>query len=409
MRRNLAVGLAASALLFAFAPRARAAGLNDYACRPSAAKPYPVVLAHGRSGHATDLVAITNALDAAGFCVFGEDYGQVTPTGQTGMDHLAVSAGEYEIVVDKVLAATGASKVDAVGYSEGMGVVGNFILARGGASRVHRVVSFGGLEHPYAHVGLAGVVDGVLFLPNTIKAVQASAPPFTSNVSAHDIVAAALGLAGTVGAKLSPADEEVVESAFVSDLFDPAYWTKLHGALSEAPGAFVAVNPNGHAIKTHDAAPSVCYTNIVSTADAITGQSAGYQDEAPNVENFLLVSNADHGGIISDPVAVGKMVAAFESPCAASESDAGASSGGRGATPDSGVLPDAGSGGATGDPPASGGGGGGGTNDNGGAATSGDASAATPSGCACRSARGGASGTAPTLAIDRDGAAKALG
>ena len=313
-------GLLAAVLLTTggvFVPSlSRAAGLNDYSCRATAARPYPVVLAHGRSGHATDMVAITDALVRAGYCVFGEDYGRVGGVGQTGMDHLAVSGAQFGGVVDRVLGATGAKRVSAVGYSEGMGVIANYLLARGGSAKVHRVVSFGGLHHPYAHVGLANVIDGTLFLPNTILAVQKSLPPFTSNVKAKDIAAAALGLASTVGANLSPADREVVESNFVSDLFDPQYWTALHGGLSEAPGNFVAVGTGAHSLPTKDAAPTVCYTNIVSIADPITGVSAGFQDPAPNVDNFTLISTADHGGIISDPGAIAKMLGGLNAPCA---------------------------------------------------------------------------------------------
>jgi uncharacterized protein (TIGR03382 family) len=261
--------------------------------------------------------------------VFGEDYGVAQPGGQPGMAHLVVGAQQFKSVVQKVLAATGAPKVDVVGYSEGTGVIANFILQQGGDAMVHRAVSFAGLHHPYALVGLANVIDGTLFLPNIIQAVQNALPPFTSNIQLKTIAAAALGLAP--GA-LSPGDQELVQSDFVSDMFDPAYWKALHGGLSEAPGVFASVSASVRSLPTKDAAPGVCYTNIVSIGDFMAGASAGFQDAAPNVENFVLISVADHVGIISDPGALAKMLAGLAAPCnpAAGGNTAGSTTHGQG-------------------------------------------------------------------------------
>jgi hypothetical protein len=76
------------------------------------------------------------------------------------------------------------------------------------------------------------VIDANLFLPNTVLAVQKLLPPFTSNIQVEDIAAAALGLASAVGANLPEGDRELVESGFVSDLFNPQYWAEIHGGLS---------------------------------------------------------------------------------------------------------------------------------------------------------------------------------
>lgn len=303
--------LTAAALVAATTGTAHA-GLNDPNCVPAADRPFPVVLAHGRGGHATDLVAITAALEADGRCVYGEDYGQINGVGETGMDHLATSGAQIGAVIDRVLLATGAARVDVIGYSEGTGVLANFILGRGGANRVHRAVSFGGLHHPYAHAGAPGFFDNDVFLPNLIVEARKVLP----GVTAQQVITAALDLYAAAGGQLAGVYRDVATSPFASDLFEPVYWAGLHGGLSEPPGRILRLDTDGHSIATSDAAPTVCYTNIVSFGDIITGPSAGFQDPAPNVDNFLLVALADHGQILSHPEAIGRMMAGLRAPCA---------------------------------------------------------------------------------------------
>lgn len=310
--RRVLAAAAAAAVVTSFGPAAEAAAFNDPACRPAPGKS-PVVLVHGRGGNVDEMTAIRGALVANGYCVFGKNYGQERPGRPYGLARLDVSGEEIKRFIEGVLQSTGAPQVDVIGHSAGTGVLDNYVLRRGGAAQVRRLVSFGGLHHPYAHVGLARVIDANLFLPNTIRAVQDLVPPFTSNVGYKDVAAAALGVASSVGANLSEADRELVESGFVADLFDPKYWNELHGGLSEEAGKFVAVN--GRSLPTKDAAPNVCYTNIVGVADLVTGTNAGFQDEGPNVDNFVLPTAADHVQMISDPVALAKMVSALDAPC----------------------------------------------------------------------------------------------
>ena len=239
------------------------ASINDPSCQLTPARPYPVVLVHGRSGHATDLAAITSALEADGYCVYGIDYGMYD--GQTGLDHLTVSGGQLAAYVEQVLAVTGAGQVDAVGYSEGTGVIQDFILGKGGAPLVHRVVSFGGLQHTYAHVGAPGFGDSDLYLPNLIAAARAIDP----NISAQQVITAALDIYAGVGGQIAGVDRAVAESPFASDLFDPVYWTNLQGSLSEPAGTYIRVATNGHTLPTHDRGVGVCYTNILPTRSRV--------------------------------------------------------------------------------------------------------------------------------------------
>jgi pimeloyl-ACP methyl ester carboxylesterase len=269
------------------------AGWNDWECKPTPAHPRPVILVHGRGGTIDGFDTLVTALTSEGYCVFGTNYGQVGGTGQYGVDHLWYSAAQIEVFARQVMDATGATHVDMVGHSAGTGVIANLILARGGDTYVYRAVSFAGLHHPYAHAGAAGYLDNDLFLPNT--------PP-------EMFVLARAAVAG--------ADPETVNSNFVTDLFDPVYWTMLHGGLSESPGTYMKLVTQGRSIPTRDASPSICYTNIVGIADLLAGPSAGFQDPRPNIDNFLLQTASDHAQILADPIAITKTLEALGTSCA---------------------------------------------------------------------------------------------
>lgn len=298
-----------AAVVLLLASTASAGTVNDPACRPSSAHPYPVVLVHGRSGHFTDMHSISDALLAAGFCVFGQDYGMYD--GQTGLDHLTVSGGQLRDFVHQVLATTGATQVDAVGYSEGTGVIQDFILGKAGAATVNRVVSFDGLQHPYAHAGAAGIADSDLFLPNLLVTARLVDPTIT----AQQVITNAIDLYAGAGGQIGDLDRGVAESPFAADLFDPVYWTTLQGSLSEPDGVYLRLATSGHSLPTHDRGAGVCYTNFVSLGDTLVGPSAGFEDPASGVENVVLQSSADHGTVIDDAGGIARMVAALSADC----------------------------------------------------------------------------------------------
>src|SRR2546423_1521567 len=79
-------------------------------CRPTPAHPEPVVLVHGTFGDSTNWAVDAPQLRAAGYCTFAIDYGL------RGTGEIARSAQQLKAVVDQVLAATGASKVDIIGH-----------------------------------------------------------------------------------------------------------------------------------------------------------------------------------------------------------------------------------------------------------------------------------------------------
>ncbi len=289
------------------------AGLNDPACKPSATHPNPVVLVHGQGaqmGIFND-VGITRTLEAAGYCVYAVDYG--FSNGGYGRAHLAASADQVLPFIESVRTRTGAAKVDLISHSAGTGVVNHILLAKQRADIIGRVISFGGLHHPYAHAG-AAQANGSLFLPN----LTATARLVDPNVSLQSVINTALSL---TGGSLGINAVDLAGSDFVADLFEPNYWMSLHGKLSEPAGQYIVFGANARTLETPDHAATVCYTNIVGAGDVITGESAGFQDESSNVENFRLVTTADHTQIMAEPLAQAKMLAALARECVPAATD----------------------------------------------------------------------------------------
>ncbi|MFI9505862.1 esterase/lipase family protein [Nocardia sp. NPDC052566] len=140
-------------------------GSNDWSCRPSAAHPNPVVLLHGTGGGAqTNWGVYAPLLANAGYCVYSLTYGAynlpwpISAIG--GMRPIEQSAGEVSAFVDRVLAATGAAKVDFVGHSQGP-LVGNYYVKRlDGAAKVDKMV---GIAAPWLGSNAFGISDIAVF------------------------------------------------------------------------------------------------------------------------------------------------------------------------------------------------------------------------------------------------------
>lgn len=119
------------------------AGANDFSCKPSAAHPNPVVLVHGLSATAAEnWGTMSPLLKNNGYCVYALTYG-LTP-GNTfvgGLEPMEQSSAELATFVDKVLAATGAKKIDLVGHSEGTVMPQYYLKFRGGAAKVDKYVA----------------------------------------------------------------------------------------------------------------------------------------------------------------------------------------------------------------------------------------------------------------------------
>ena len=139
-------------------------GSNDWSCRPTAAHPHPVVLVHGLFANMTDNWQTMSPLLANnGYCVFaltyGNDAGASAPLDEVGgLAPMEQSAVELRAFVNRVLAATGARKVDIVGHSEGATMPDYYIEYLGGAAKVARYVGVSGVKHGTTLHGIGTLV-----------------------------------------------------------------------------------------------------------------------------------------------------------------------------------------------------------------------------------------------------------
>ncbi|NKY86926.1 lipase family alpha/beta hydrolase [Nocardia veterana] len=173
-------------------PDATPWGTNDFGCRPSARHPHPIILAHGTDATAyTDWAGIAPQLVAAGFCVFAPDYGGKPGATSFGTEDVWASARQFAGFVDRVLAVTGAQRVDLVGFSQGANITRYFVNKLGGAAKVDRWIglaspSYGGVM--YGLVPLADAVPGLwgAYEQVTSQAAvqQAQGSPFMRDLNA---------------------------------------------------------------------------------------------------------------------------------------------------------------------------------------------------------------------------------
>lgn len=148
-------------------PNAAPPGANDFSCKPKAGQ-RPVVLLHGTWENAYDNFArISPDLKAAGYCTFTFNYGKLNITngggvislipGTNGTGDIPTSAGQVASFVDRVLAATGASKVDIVGHSQGGPLARQYLKFNGGAAKVQKLITMGGTNHGTTLLGIGSL------------------------------------------------------------------------------------------------------------------------------------------------------------------------------------------------------------------------------------------------------------
>jgi triacylglycerol lipase len=154
-RRVLAVvALAVAGLTIGLGSQAQAAGsdyptlgqppigANDWSCKPTAARPDPAVIVHGTFGDQKSLLDnLSLALKRDGFCVYSLDYGN------RGTGPIEDAAQQLKTFVAKVLASTGASKVEMVGHSQGGMMPRYYIKNLGGGAYVRDLVGLAPSNH----------------------------------------------------------------------------------------------------------------------------------------------------------------------------------------------------------------------------------------------------------------------
>ncbi|MET7700820.1 alpha/beta fold hydrolase [Streptomyces sp. NPDC005485] len=182
-----AVLLAAAVTAVPAAATARAdsapsTGWNDYSCKPSAAHPRPVVLVHGTLGNSVDnWLALAPYLENRGYCVFSLDYGQLPNVPFfNGLGPIDKSAGQLQVFVDRVLAATGAAKADLVGHSQGGMMPRYYLKFLGGAAKVNALVGIAPDNHGTTLSGLANLLP---YFPGAADALSSGAPGLADQVA----------------------------------------------------------------------------------------------------------------------------------------------------------------------------------------------------------------------------------
>ncbi|MFI6996744.1 esterase/lipase family protein [Nocardia sp. NPDC050175] len=223
-------------------------GANDWSCRPSAAHPRPIVLAHGTFENRLDnWFAMSPRLAAAGYCVYAPDFGLGLGGTVSGLGPMRESAQEISDFIDRVLTTTGAQQVDIVGHSQGGMLPRYYLKNLGGAAKVHTLIGLAPDNH--------GTTWGLVGLPITLV------PPATNLVCPS-------------------CTEQLPTSEFITQL-----------------------NSGG------ETQPGVSYTVIASKYDEFaTPYSTGFLN-GPDVDNITLQDVcpgdfSEHMAITSDPVTI---------------------------------------------------------------------------------------------------------
>lgn len=153
---------------------ARSGGWNDYACKPSAAHPRPVVLIHGTGANSVvNWPVLGPDLVRRGYCVFALDYGQVGLPLNHGLGPIERSARQLDAFVDRVRAATGAREVDLVGHSQGGLMPRYYLTYLDGADEVHHLIAIAPPNHGTTVQGLAHVVRAAGLEPALMRTFPA--------------------------------------------------------------------------------------------------------------------------------------------------------------------------------------------------------------------------------------------
>ena len=171
-----AVGNAATGYLAELTdPTGSPPGVNVVGCRRATSGPqqYPVILLPGTLYDMADTwQALGPILADDGWCVYGLNYGATISTTLSGgriwsVGDIPTSADQLAAFVRQVLAATGASKVDIVGWSQGGMMPRQYLRFEDGAAHVHDLVALDPSNHGTTVDGMSALFDaaGALGLP----------------------------------------------------------------------------------------------------------------------------------------------------------------------------------------------------------------------------------------------------
>ncbi|MGH2906546.1 MAG: esterase/lipase family protein [Solirubrobacterales bacterium] len=252
-----------------FSPQTPPPGANDWSCKPSSAHPYPVVLLHGLgSNMGENFGTLSPLLKNNGYCVFALNYGETALSlGRIyGLETDFKSPSELAAFVDRVLAATGAAKVDIVGHSEGGQMPNYYLKFLGGGAKTHALVGLAPDNH-------GTDVSGLLKLANQLAT---AIPPL------GDVIYGALNWQ-------SP--------ALADQKFDSPYIQTLNSVPDTVPG--------------------VKYTVIATKYDSVVTPYRSAFLAGPNVTNITIQDKcaldfSEHIGLAWDHVALREVLNALD-------------------------------------------------------------------------------------------------
>jgi triacylglycerol esterase/lipase EstA (alpha/beta hydrolase family) len=123
-------------------------GANIPGCQPTAAHPYPVVLVTGTFiPMEQDFAALAPVLANAGYCVYALNYGYYALTGNYATGPMDNSALQLSAFIARVLAETGAAKVELIGHSQGGTLAEDYAKNLNGAARIDALVGLAPTTH----------------------------------------------------------------------------------------------------------------------------------------------------------------------------------------------------------------------------------------------------------------------
>lgn len=122
---------------------------DDWSARPTAERPWPVVLIHGTCDSKGIWQVLADMLRAAGWATFAPDYG----TRATGP--LQESARQLDAYINAVRTVTGAEQVILVGHSQGGLLARYWMRMHEGAEFVRHVVCISAPNHGTTQGGIA--------------------------------------------------------------------------------------------------------------------------------------------------------------------------------------------------------------------------------------------------------------
>ncbi|KAK3808375.1 MAG: secreted lipase [Benniella sp.] len=135
-------------------------GYNDFNCKPSAEHPNPVIMLHGLGANANVWSFMGPYFALKGYCAFSMTYGRLPNIPLLGgLNDLISSAQEVSNFVDKVLASTGASKVDLLGHSEGSTLTRVYLKYNNGVAKTGSLAAIGSNQYGSSFVGLTKLLE----------------------------------------------------------------------------------------------------------------------------------------------------------------------------------------------------------------------------------------------------------